>query len=299
MKGMVFNIQRFSLFDGPGVRTVVFLKGCPLRCLWCHNPEGYTIKSQIMFHATGCIGCGACVDACEENRHVMRDGYHIYDRTGCKNCGACADVCCTGALRLVGKEMETADVLRTVLRDQPIYQENGGGLTVSGGEPFLQADYTIELLRCAKQEGLHTCVETSGYGDKEKLREAASYIDIFLYDYKATGNEMHRRLCGVMQDKILDNLMMLDELGAIVVLRCPIIPELNETEDHIKGIAQTALEHASIKEIQLEPYHRMGISKSEQLGVEAMYDGTAPVKGKMEEYCNIIRAISGKNTSIS
>lgn len=299
MQGIVFNIQRFSLFDGPGVRTVVFLKGCPLRCLWCHNPEGFSARPQVMFNASKCIGCGDCATVCPEKCHVMQDGLHGFDRQHCIGCGDCARSCCTGALTQIGTLMDAEDVMKTVLRDDNVYRENGGGLTVSGGEPFMQADFAIELFHLARQAGISTCVETSGYAQADDIRRAAPVVDQFLFDYKATGNDMHRMLCGVDQEKILSNLTLLDELGAYAVLRCPIVPGLNDIPAHIAGIAHTAAAHACVRSVQLEPYHRLGISKAEQLGTSAAYDTQPPAREIMEEYCRQIEKICGKPTTIS
>lgn len=299
MHGIVFNIQRFSLFDGPGVRTVVFLKGCPLRCLWCHNPEGFALQPQVMFNGSKCIGCGDCAEACPAGCHVMQDGMHSYSREACTDCGRCADACCCAALTIAGKKMEAEEVMKTVLRDAAVYRENGGGLTVSGGEPFMQADFAIALFRLAKEAGISTCVETSGYADPAKFREAAAYVDTFLFDYKATGEDMHRMLCGVGQERILGNLAALDELGGTVVLRCPIIPGLNDIPSHFDGIARVAREHACVREVQLEPYHRLGISKAKQLGTAAAYEGQPPSKEEMAEYCRRIADACGKSVTVS
>lgn len=299
MQGVVFNIQRFSLFDGPGVRTVVFLKGCPLRCKWCHNPEGLKANPQIMFNASRCIGCGDCAEACPNLQHIMKDGMHCFIRDNCVDCGKCAEGCYSNALTYTGSYMTAEEVIQKVKRDMPVYKESGGGMTLSGGEPLFQADFSLELLKLAKQEGITTCIETSGYGNSEKLTEIAKYTDRFLFDYKATGEEIHKELCGVSQKKILENLAIIDSLGVDVVLRCPIIPELNENEEHIKGIADIAGKFNCVVEVQLEPYHRLGISKSQQLGVAAEYEGQAPDKDAMNSYCETIAQISGKKTTIS
>lgn len=299
MKGTVFNIQRFSLFDGPGVRTVVFLKGCPLRCIWCHNPEGLEKRAQILYDPQKCIGCGECSGVCQKGLHIFKGGLHGYAREGCGGCGECAGVCCTGALSLAGREMSVPEVMDVVLRDLSLYRESGGGITLSGGEPFMQPDFTIELLRAAKDAGISTCIETSGFADPAKLEETAGYVDLFLYDYKATGDEMHKRLCGVEQKRILDNLALLDSLGSKVVLRCPIVTGANDVPEHIGGIASTAKKYECIKEVQLEPYHRLGVSKAQKLHKTEIYDTTPPAWSYLEECCEEIARNSGKNCSIS
>jgi len=240
MTGIVFNIQRFSLFDGPGVRTVVFLKGCPLRCIWCHNPEGLEKYPQIMYDPTRCIGCGECASVCPNGLHIMREGLHGYIRQNCTGCGKCAQNCCTDALSLAGETMDVSGVMSTVMRDLPVYKESGGGITISGCEPFYQADFTISLLKASKKAGISTCIETCGHADGAKIEEAAAFTDLFLYDYKATGDEMHRELCGVPQTVILKNLARLDALGSNVILRCPIVSGANDLPIHINGIAEIA-----------------------------------------------------------
>ncbi len=299
MLGTVFNIQRFSLFDGPGVRTVVFLKGCPLRCIWCHNPEGIDRIPQIMYNPQRCIACGDCVDACPKNRHFIRDGLHGFIRDGCIGCGKCAKVCPTGAVSLAGQLMDTEAVMAEVMRDQSLYIESGGGMTLSGGEPLYQAEFAISLLKAAKEQGVTTCIETCGQAKTEVIEEAAKYTDDFYFDYKATGDEMHKRLCGVPQTVILNNLAKLDEVGARVTLRCPIVEGKNEIPEHIAGIAEIAGKYSCIKEVHLEPYHRLGVSKAEKLGQVAEYDGKAPERVRLEAYCEEISRISGKNCRIS
>ena len=299
MLGTVFNIQRFSLFDGPGVRTVVFLKGCPLRCIWCHNPEGLVREPQVMFDTKRCISCGDCAEVCGKNQHFIRDGLHGFIREGCIGCGKCTKICPTGAVSLAGQLMDTEAVMAEVMRDIGTYNESGGGMTLSGGEPLMQGEFAISLLKAAKDQGITTCVETCGHTKSEIMAEAAEYTDDFYFDYKATGDDMHKRLCGVSQKLILENLALLNELDARVTLRCPIVPGENDIPVHIAGIAYVAKKYSSIKEIHLEPYHRLGVSKSEKLGQIAAYDGKAPDRAVLEEYCRAITEASGKFCRIS
>ena len=299
MLGTVFNIQRFSLFDGPGVRTVVFLKGCPLRCIWCHNPEGIRREPQIMYNSQRCIACGECIEMCPKNLHIIQNGLHGYLRDGCEGCGKCAKACPTEAVSLAGRLMDTEAVMTAVMRDLSLYKESGGGLTLSGGEPLYQGEFAISLLSAAKEQGITTCVETCGQAKREVIAEAAKYTDDFYFDYKATGDEMHKKLCGVPQTVILENLALLCELGARVTLRCPIVEDENEFPDHIRGIGETAGKYSCIKEVHLEPYHRLGVSKSEKLGETSAYDGKAPERSRLEAYCREITRISGKECRIS
>ncbi len=298
MLGTVFNIQRFSLFDGPGVRTVVFLKGCPLRCIWCHNPEGLEKAPQIMYDPTRCIGCGECAAVCSKS-HVIRDGMHGYDRSVCISCGECTSACPTGTLSVAGKSMSVDEVMAEVMRDESLYRESGGGITLSGGEPLYQGEFSVSLLKSAKEKGISTCIETSGYASQDIISEVSKYTDSFYYDYKATGDEEHRRLCGVPQTVILKNLSLLDSLGANVTLRCPIVPGQNQTPEHIAGIARTAAEHTSVKAIHLEPFHRLGKSKAEKLGQTEAFDTEVPNRDQLLRYCEEIKAACGKECIIS
>ncbi len=298
MRGIVFNIQRFSLFDGPGVRTVVFLKGCPLHCVWCHNPEGLSSKMQVMYNSDRCIGCGACADACEKGCHTVRDGFHVLDRKSCISCGECAKVCFSLSLTAEGTEMSVNEVIETVMRDVNVYKDSGGGLTLSGGEPLMQGEFSTALLKAAKEAGLNTCVETSGFGSSDVLCEMAAYTDIFLFDYKITDDEAHMKYCGAPVTPILHNLGILANLQKTVILRCPLIPDINGTREHMEGIARVALSHTdSVSEIQIEPYHRLGITKAHQLGITPAYEAEVPDADFVKEFADDLRELcKGKIT---
>lgn len=265
-KGTIFNIQKFSINDGPGIRTTVFLKGCPLNCLWCHNPESKAVACEIFYDSKKCMGCRKCVTACPFQCHSFESRGHIYNRKNCIACGKCADACMVGALETVGYQKEVSQVLSEVMKDKAFYDNSGGGMTLSGGEPMLQFDFTYELLQAAKEKGLHTCMETCGFAKEENYRKIARLVDIFLFDYKETDLEKHKEYTGVSNDRILKNLRLLDELGCKTILRCPIIPSLNDREDHFTGIAQTADSLKNILEINIEPYHPLGSGKADMLG---------------------------------
>ena len=266
-KGIIFNIQKFCVHDGPGIRTTVFLKGCPLSCLWCHNPESNSPKKEIFYDAKKCIMCTACT-LCEKNCHTFDAGKHYYDRSECEKCGRCTEICPAMALETVGEQKSVDEVIEAVLKDKAFYDTSGGGMTLSGGEPMMQFDFTLALMKAAKEKGLHTCMETCGFAKSEQFRKIAKYTDIFLYDYKETDSQKHKGFTGVENTLILENLHMLDALGAKIILRCPIIPGLNDTDSHFAGIANTANSLENILEINIEPYHPLGSSKSELLGKE-------------------------------
>jgi len=269
-KGTIFNIQRFSTSDGPGIRTVVFMKGCPLDCAWCHNPESKSTATELFYKSEQCISCGACVNVCTANGHTFSDGIHLFDHEKCMRCGKCAQVCWPNALALCGEERSAEEIMDIVLRDKPFYEESGGGITLSGGEPLMQYDFTRSLLKLAKKHNLHTAIETSGFSNRD-LTILNDFVDLWLYDVKVFPEKEHVKHTGVSNKMIFDNLYLLDRIGAEIVLRCPIIPDINMTSQHFAAIADlvTALNHVTA--IHLEPYHPLGLSKAKQLGKKQSY----------------------------
>lgn len=269
MTGTVFNIQRYCTNDGPGIRTTVFLKGCPLNCIWCHNPESKSARPQVLFDAERCLACGACAAVCPKGLHGMDDGRHSFRREGCDVCGACARVC-PGALELVGETMSVEDILAVVLRDKPFYGEEGG-LTVSGGEPFAQPGFLLSLLAAVKARGVGTAVETSGFAAERDIRASVPLVDWYLYDCKETDSALHRKWTGGDNERILANLAILNEANAQVVLRCPIIPGCNDREDHFNALGEMSRQFSCIRRIEILPYHPLGVKKSRELGQESPY----------------------------
>lgn len=271
MKGTVFNIQRFSIHDGPSIRTVVFLKGCPLRCAWCHNPEGFTPAPVISFIAEKCVHCGFCAGICSPNAHVITSEGHEIDRSKCIGCGHCAAACASGALEIMGREYTVEDAVKAALRDRPFYRD-GGGVTLSGGEPLMQGDFAIAMARAIHSEGVSLCIETSGYADSDVVRRIAQYTDVFLFDIKETDEARHRKFTGVGMERIHSNLRLIDELGRRIILRCPVIPGVNDRAEHFDAIAALANGLVNVLEIHLEPYHPMGVDKCRRLGIPPQYD---------------------------
>ena len=267
--GLVFDIQRFSLFNGPGIRTTVFLKGCPLRCPWCHNPEGVRVNPELLFWPERCIGCGQCVTVCPGGAHRKgADGVHILDRDACVACLECARNCPARALERCGDRMSVRQVMAAVLRDRDYYADSGGGLTLSGGEPLQQPEFATALLEAARAEALHTALETSGCAPWERFQAVLPVTDLFLFDIKETEPERHKRWTGAPLQPILENLRRLAAAGARIVLRLPLAPGYNDRPDHFAAVARLARELA-LAEADLLPYHRLGESKLAALGRSA------------------------------
>lgn len=290
ISGKVFDIQHFSISDGPGIRTTVFLKGCPLRCEWCHNPESLTGNTQIMYHKHKCVKCGMCISACSKNCHKITGNEHLFDSTDCIGCHKCVDACHFQAMETVGKTMSVSEVMDAVEEDMFFYESSGGGMTLSGGEPMYQPDFSIALAKCAQEKNIHVCLETSGFCKTEKLLEIHPFVDLFLFDYKATG-ESHKKFTGVDNALILENLFKLDSCRAQIILRCPIIPNKNLNDKHINGIIDIANRLTNLVEIDLEPYHNIGEGKKQGLGIlGGIENKTPPSKEVMQQLAEKIQS---------
>ena len=267
-KGVIFDLLRFSLHDGPGIRTIVFLKGCPLKCEWCHNPESQSIKPQLLFNPEKCIDCFECVNACSHGVHKISNEKHYVDWNFCKTEGNCVNVCSSGALKLIGKEFPVNEIMEEIKKDMKYYRKSNGGVTISGGEPLYQFDFTKALLIALKSEGIHTCIDTCGFVKEDYYNEILPYTDLFLFDYKLTDNKQHKRYTNARNDLILSNLDFLYGKGASIILRCPIIPGINNNEEHFNGIKTLIEKYPNLKSVELMPYHRMGRDKSINIGQE-------------------------------
>jgi pyruvate formate lyase activating enzyme len=264
MSGLLFDIQRFGLHDGPGIRTVVFFKGCPLRCQWCHNPESQSRYAQIRFRPDACSLCGACVEVCPQDAHLIIGDMHVYDRLRCElnECGGrCTQACLFEALQLSGRAYTMDEVMAVLRRDLSYYASSGGGLTLTGGEPLAQPDFCVELLAQAKSEGIHTCVETSGCAPRGAIQRTLPYVDLFLFDFKASGSLQSRLLTGAPDELPLTNLDWIIQQGVPLWLRCPLVAGINDTPEHLMRIAQLAEQYPQIERIDLLPYHNIGSGK--------------------------------------
>jgi len=289
---LIVDIQRFCTHDGPGIRTTVFLKGCPLSCLWCQNPESHESNRELGFNRVACGFCGNCVGVCPNHAHHIAEHEHSLDRTKCRRCFRCVEVCVAGALEIVGQEMTVEEVLREVVRDRVFYDTSGGGVTLSGGEPVASLDFCIALLSALRKAGIHTCVETSGYGVKEDLLKLSRFVDLFLWDIKSTNNENHFRYTGVCWQSILDNLMAVDQTGTMIILRCPLLTEINMTREHFDAIAGLAVHMRNCKGVQLLPYHSFGTTKAEKIGRNEVKYTTPTRRALMDARESIARGIA-------
>lgn len=278
----VTDIQRGCTHDGPGLRTTVFLKGCPLRCKWCHNPETQQVRKEAYYRPMKCIGCMQCVKACPQGCHLEENGSHLFDPTACIRCMACTEVCPGGALEPVSRTMELEEVVEAVLADRVFYR-NRGGLTLSGGEPTMQKEAVLALLDAMKAEGIHTCMETCGAFPESLVGSLAKRVDLFLYDVKDTDPVRHRENTRGDLEAILRNLRQLDALGAETVMRCLLIPEVNLNEAHALALGALfqSLDHC--RYVELLAYHPYGLSKSEQLGRQDL-QFRQPEQAEMEAF---------------
>ncbi len=245
MEGQIFNIQKFCINDGPGIRTTVFFKGCPLHCVWCHNPESQNRDRQIMFYSNKCTHCGRC-------RNLTVDDMDFF--------------CPNDAKKICGKTVSSDDVLAEVMKDYDFYKNSGGGITLSGGEPLFQFEFALEILQKAKENDLHTAIETCGFADKGKMMQIAEFTDLFLFDFKEFNPARHKEYTGADNVLILENLFLLNELKKDIILRCPIIPGFNDRQENFAEICRLANTCASIIGIEIEPYHAFGESKYDALG---------------------------------
>jgi pyruvate formate lyase activating enzyme len=265
--GVITHIQRFSVHDGPGIRTTVFLKGCQMRCPWCHNPETYRMRPELQVFPDRCIGCRACADACPEAAHEFLHEAHVFHRDRCTGCGRCADVCYAKSLVLVGETRTAQSVAAAVLADRPFYKP-AGGVTISGGEPLVQADFTGDILGLCRGGDVHTAIETNLARPWEVIAPLLPLVDLFLVDVKTIDDAAHRRATGLSNAHTLDNLRRLDEQGAALVVRTPVVVGFNECPEQIGAIAEFLAGFRNVRQYDLLPYHPLGVGKYDSLGLD-------------------------------
>lgn len=265
IKSVVCEIEKYATRDGPGIRSVVFLKGCPLRCIWCANPETQKKENELYYHAAACIQCKRCIKICDNGVLLAKDEKLHIVRNKCTACGQCVTECPMGALQLVGKEMNVEEVFAEVKKDIVFYQQSGGGITISGGEVLMHEEFVITLLQKSKEHYIHTAIETSGFGSGQSLLNIAEYCDVILFDIKHTDKDVHKEVTGVDHNVIIENLKLLSRMHSHIIIRVPLITGWNNSEENIKNIVQIAKEN-EIEEIHLLPYHSLGREKYNRLG---------------------------------
>ena len=274
MKATITQIKRFAVHDGDGIRTTVFLKGCPLECVWCHNPEAISYRPELAFHEDKCVGCMACTRVCPTGAHIQEEGAHRLERSLCSACGQCVPVCAKEALTLWGREMSVEELMPLLLEDREFYLDSGGGVTLSGGECLTKPQFCRELLRCLKAEGIHTAVDTCGFVDWSAFEAVLEYTDLFLYDVKAVDREVHMRCTGQGNESILDNLRRLDAQGKRIEIRIPYVPGWNDSQ--MEPIRELLAGMKHISRVKVLPYHNYAGSKYVSLGMENTLPNLCP-----------------------
>ena len=277
IQGTLFDIKRYAIHDGPGIRTTLFFKGCPLHCWWCHNPEGISADRELIFKPNRCLDdCDLCLTSCPEGALSKPEGRIRIDQTRCQILGKCAETCPTEALEVVGRTWTVDELMCEILKDRIFYERSGGGVTISGGEPLQQTEFLATLLEACKQDGLHTVVDTSGYAPYESLARIRDSVDLFFYDLKHMDPEQHLETTGVSNQLILDNLRILSQAGSRIQIRIPLIPGINDSLEHAHRMAEFLASLPVIHDISLLPYHKMGSQKYKNLNASYSNPDTEP-----------------------
>lgn len=299
-EGILFDIRKYSIHDGPGIRTAVFFKGCPLRCAWCHNPESQSFQPELILRPNRCIACEACVEACSNGAIEILPhprplpprgrGVVVTDRAKCQACGACADVCYAEGRQMVGQTYSLDAVLAEIEGDRVFYEQSGGGVTFTGGEPMSQRLFLLALLRACKALDLHTALDTSGYCSWEALDEVRPFVDLFLYDLKLMDDDRHRQYTAVPNTLILENLRKLAEAGHAIRVRIPVIPGVNDDEENLRASGEFLAGLPNLQRVDILAYHSSAEAKYQNLGTEYTLPGLkSPTNERMEEIAFILR----------
>jgi len=290
---LIFDIKRYAINDGPGIRVTVFFKGCPLSCVWCHNPESYSPHVQKMYSHEKCMGCEACVEACEQQACVLAAGGIVTDTDLCLLCGMCAEVCPTKASEMSGSQLLVKDIVEIISRERPLLDESGGGVTFSGGEPLMHPELLNSLLDECGLRGIHRCVDTTGHASSELLLQVAQKADLFLYDLKLMDSERHRKHTGFTNKQILNNLKLLAETDVEIIIRIPLIKDVNDDNENIQQTAAfIAALSGDLRAVNLLPFHNSASKKHEKLGQQhALKSLVEPSRSKKEQIVNQFKAL--------
>lgn len=283
MTGRIINIKRFAVHDGDGIRTTVFFKGCPLKCLWCHNPESRAFEKELAYYEHKCVNCGLCDKVCKANFYNKK---HIFDRNECVVCDKCKDVCPNEALKIYGEDVTVEWLLKKVLEDKIFYENSGGGVTISGGECLVQVDFCAEFLRLCKLNGLNTAIDTCGYVDKQAFDKVIPHTDVFLYDLKAFDEDVHVKCTGFSNQIILDNLIYLNDKGCKVEIRIPLVPEYNDNQ--VEKLAEFIAPLKNITKVKILPVHNFTDAKLKALGKKATKQFKTPTIEQLKIAKNIL-----------
>ena len=282
-EGRIFNIEKYAIHDGPGIRTTIFFKGCPLRCWWCHNPEGQDFEPELVYREGRCIGCGECIKTCSRRALSLADQRVSLDRERCNACGECVQVCPSEALSIAGRDISADEAIRELERDRVFYDESEGGVTFSGGEPLLQPNFLDALLSDCSKRDIHTVLDTSGYAPFKVIERVRGRVDLFLYDIKTMNESSHRKYVGVSSKLILQNLKKLGRTGSCLAISLPVIPGINDDPENLRATGECISSLPSVEYVSLLPYHRAGIEKYRNLGKPYRLMGTKPPSpGKLQ-----------------
>ena len=289
--GWVFDIKRYAIHDGPGIRTTVFLKGCPLRCRWCHNPESWRPRPELSLRQGRCTKCGRCVPACAAGAISLSEAGPVTDSEKCVLCGECIEACPTGAREIIGTRMTVAEVMREVRKDVVFYDESGGGATFSGGEPLMQPEFLLALLEACRGEGISTAVDTTCYAEPEVVGRVAEMADLFLCDIKHMDSELHRQHTGTPNERILENIRKLAEAGKRIVIRVPVVPGFNDDRKNVEDTARFVRSLKTVRRVDILPYNRGGLEKAVRLaGQVDLIEAGTPGNDTMEQIADTLRS---------